>query len=163
MEFSIRPAATHDYDALATIFAEVEQLHRTALPQIFRAPDGPVLSREYFAAMLADERAAWLVAAQQGELLGYVTVRMMQAPERPMLQPRGYAAVDNLAVRESYRRLGIGQALLRRAEQWAAEQQLSEIELNVWEFNQAAVEFYEKLGYRTQRRTMWRDISDANP
>jgi ribosomal protein S18 acetylase RimI-like enzyme len=162
MEFIIRPAISDDYDAVGAIYAEIEKLHRVALPQIFRAPDGPALSREYFEMMLVDERATWLVAAQQGELLGFVTVRMMQAPERPMLQPRGYAEVNNLAVRETYRRLGIGQALQQRAEQWAAERQLSEVELNVWEFNQAAVAFYEKLGYVTQRRTMWRSMSHAN-
>jgi ribosomal protein S18 acetylase RimI-like enzyme len=162
MEFIIRPATIDDYAALDIIYSEVEQLHRAALPQIFRAPHGPALSREYFEAVLADEQSAWLVAAHQGELLGFVTVRMVQAPERPILLPRRYAEVNNLAVHGPCRRLGIGQALLQRAEQWAAERQLSEIELNVWEFNQAAVAFYEKLGYVTERRTMWRVISDAN-
>jgi GNAT superfamily N-acetyltransferase len=59
--------------------------------------------------------------------------------------------------------LGIGQALLRRAERWAAERGASELELTVWEFNQDAIAFYEKLGYVTERRTMWKTISDANP
>src|SRR6266508_3757826 len=120
MDFTIRPATIDDYTAIDTIFVEVELLHRAALPQIFRAP------------------------------------------ERPILLPRRYAEVNNLAVHAPYRQSGVGRALLKRAEQWAAEQQLGEIELNVWEFNQGAIEFYEKLGYVTERRTMWRNISDAN-
>jgi ribosomal protein S18 acetylase RimI-like enzyme len=162
MDYTIRPATIDDYDALGAIYAEVELLHRTALPQIFRAPDGPVLSREYFEAGLADEEFAWLVAERAGELLGFVTVRVVQAPERPILLPRRYAEVNNLAVHAPYRQSGVGRALLKRAEQWAAERGLGEIELNVWEFNQGAIEFYEKLGYVTERRTMWRNISDAN-
>ncbi len=162
MDFTIRPATIDDYTAIDTIFVEVELLHRAALPQIFRAPDGPVLSREYFEAGLADEAFAWLVAERTGALLGFVTVRVVQAPERPILLPRRYAEVNNLAVHAPYRQSGVGRALLKRAEQWAAEQQLGEIELNVWEFNQGAIEFYEKLGYVTERRTMWRNISDAN-
>ena len=162
MDYFIRPAIIDDYTALDIIYSQVEHLHRAALPQIFRAPDGPTLNRDYFEAILADEQAAWLVAEKESELLGFVTVRVVQAPERPILLPRVYAQVDNLAVRVQYRRLGIGQALLQRAERWAAERHLSEIELNVWEFNQAAVAFYEKLGYATQRRTMWRTISHAN-
>src|SRR5215211_4849094 len=127
MDFIIRPATIDDYARLDIIYSEIEQLHRAALPQIFRAPDGRALSRAYFEAMLADEQAAWLVAAGQDELLGFVTVRVVQAPERPTLLPRRYAEVNNLAVHGPYRRLGIGQALLRRAERWAAERRLSEI------------------------------------
>src|SRR6266511_1195820 len=150
MDFTIRPATIDDYTAIDTIFVEVELLHRAALPQIFRAPDGPVLSREYFEAGLADEAFAWLVAERTGALLGFVTVRVVQAPERPILLPRRYAEVNNLAVHAPYRQSGVGRALLKRAEQCAPDQQLGEIE------------FYEKLGYVTERRTMWRNIRDAN-
>jgi hypothetical protein len=88
MDFIIRPATIADYASIDIMYTEVEQLHRAALPQIFRAPDGPTLNRKYFESMLADEQAAWLVAEGAGELLGFVTVRVVQAPEQPILLPR---------------------------------------------------------------------------
>jgi ribosomal protein S18 acetylase RimI-like enzyme len=47
---------------------------------------------------------------------------------------------------------------MERAEQWAMERGLGEIELNVWEANQSAIGFYEGLGYEATRRRMRRII-----
>jgi ribosomal protein S18 acetylase RimI-like enzyme len=162
MDYIIRSATRDDYDGVGAVFAEVEQLHRMALPYIFRAPAGPALNREYFESMVADQDAAWLLAEHDGEIIGFVKVQVLQAPDRPILLPRRYAQVDNLAVRADYRRSGVGRALMERAERWAAERGLREVELNVWEFNQGAIAFYEQLGYVAERRTMRRIISDAN-
>lgn len=41
---------------------------------------------------------------------------------------------------------------------WAKKRGATEVELEVWEFNQDAISFYEKLGYETAKRTMWRRI-----
>jgi len=38
-------------------------------------------------------------------------------------------------------------------------QGVKEVELNVWEFNQDAISFYEKLGYTTVSRKMWRSLN----
>jgi ribosomal protein S18 acetylase RimI-like enzyme len=51
---------------------------------------------------------------------------------------------------------------MAHAQRWATERGLREIELNVWEFNQSAIAFYEALGYVTERRKMRRIISDVN-
>jgi ribosomal protein S18 acetylase RimI-like enzyme len=162
MDCSIRRATSEDYDAVAVAFAELELFHQSALPGIFRRPIGPALSRELFESMLADVDAAWLVAQRPGEIIGFVSVRVVQAADRPILVPRSYAEVDSLAVREPYRRFGIGRALMAHAQRWATERGLREIELNVWEFNQSAIAFYEALGYVTERRKMRRIISDVN-
>jgi ribosomal protein S18 acetylase RimI-like enzyme len=162
MAFSIRPATPADYDAVGAVYAEVERLHRDAAPHVFRAPDGPALNPEYFESMLADADAVWLVAEHHGEIWGFVTAQIVYAPDRPILVPRRYAEVDNLAVLRQHRRAGIGRALMERAHAWAAERGIHEVELNVYEFNQDAIAFYEELGYVTERRKMRRIISDAN-
>ena len=162
VEYVIRPATRDDYDELSLAFTEVELLHRTALPHVFRAPDDPELNREHFAAVLVDEDAAWLVAEHAGAIIGFVKLRIMHALDRPVFVPRSYAEVDSLAVRAQYRRAGIGRALMERAERWAAERGLNEVQLNVWEFNQGAIAFYEELGYVTERRQMRRVISNGN-
>jgi ribosomal protein S18 acetylase RimI-like enzyme len=129
---------------------------------MFRAVDGPALDREFFEAQLADEEAAWLVTERSSEIVGFVNARVKQAADRPMLVPRRYVHVESLVVRASSRRAGVGRALLAAAEEWAAERGLAEIELNVWEFNQQAIGFYEQLGYVTERRTLRRIISNVN-
>ena len=162
MELSIRPATIDDYDRVALVFDEIDQLHRQALPHIFRAVNGHALDRAYFEALLADPEADWLLAERAGEILGFANVRILYAPDRPMLVPRSFVEVGSLAVRADHQHAGIGRALMERVADWAAARGVEEIELNVWEFNRDAIGFYEALGYVAERRTMRRIISNVN-
>ena len=64
-----------------------------------------------------------------------------------------------MAVAAEHQGQGFGRALMAEAEGWALAQGASEIELHVWEANRRAIEFYQKLGYTTTRRTMRRVLS----
>lgn len=57
-----------------------------------------------------------------------------------------------------YRGLGVGRALMEKAQQMALEEGMNEVWFTVSEHN-SAVGFYENLGYKTCRRTMIADIS----
>jgi len=46
---NIRPATIDDDEQLCGLFDEVDRLHREALPNVFRKPDGPTRSRERIA------------------------------------------------------------------------------------------------------------------
>jgi shikimate dehydrogenase len=161
MELIIRLATIGDYDGVALIFDEIDQLHRQALPHIFRAVAGRALERAHFEAVLADPEADWLLAERAGEILGFASVRILHAPDRPILVPRRFVELDNLAVRADHQHTGIGRALMERVADWAAEHGVDEIQLNVWEFNQGAIGFYEALGYVAERRTLRRIINAA--
>ena len=49
-----------------------------------------------------------------------------------------------------YRRQGIGSALMRYAEDWARAKGDRQIGLQVFQFNQPALNLYQQLGYETQ-------------
>jgi ribosomal protein S18 acetylase RimI-like enzyme len=154
MPSAIRAATTRDLDALLLIIDELDALHREHLPHVFQEPNGPPRDRAYMLDLLADEAYGVFVAEAAGKVVGFVQVNIRDTPPVPILVPRRVATVENLAVTEEFRRMGIGQALMRRAQQWAEEQGASEIELGVYEFNQAAVSFYHSLGYAVSSRRM---------
>jgi ribosomal protein S18 acetylase RimI-like enzyme len=154
MEVTIRKVTAQDYEALCEIIEEVDALHREALPSIFQEPVGPVRERIYLLGLLADEDHGLFVAEIEGQAAGYVHVTVRDAPPIPILVPRRVAVVDNLVVKEAYRRSGLGRALMGRAEQWAQAKGAADVELNVYEFNAAAITFYESLGYETFSRRM---------
>lgn len=170
MQIAVRAATKRDYDALNQIIGQVDALHREHLPHILQEPDGPPRDREYMLGVLADESYGLFVAeaeepiqkhaegpvlsAVEGAILGFVQLTIRDAPPIPILVPRRIAAVENLAVREDFRRAGIGRALMRRAQRWAEELGATGIELNVFEFNQAAIAFYRSLGYATSSHRM---------
>lgn len=158
MEIEVREATREDFDALNEILAEGDAYHREALPHIFRAADGPARPDEFLTLALADEDEVILVAESGGQVVGLAHVSVRESPDIPIFVPRRYAHVSTVVVREEVRRMGVGRALMERVHRWALGKGLTEIELGVWEFNQAARAFYEQLGYVTTRRTMTRRL-----
>lgn len=150
----IRLASEADYTGLGLVFAEAERYHREALPHVFRAPQGQFPPPSLFRQWVSDAGSAVFVADHFGDLVGFVSVRADSAPGEGILQPRNFAVVDTLAVRSDQRRRGIGRSLMEAAHGWARERRLGHVSLNVWEFNQPAIDFYRALGYQTVSRQM---------
>ncbi|HEY3379676.1 MAG TPA: GNAT family N-acetyltransferase [Armatimonadota bacterium] len=154
---SIRSATPEDFDGLRRVFRESDLQHSQALPQVFRAPEPgePLRSHGYLLEALQQEHAVILVAEITTEIVGALHLSIRQAPDYWAFVPRQYAWIDNVVVAAQCRRRGIATALFTHAHQWAAERGVSQIELNVWNFNEDAIRFYESLGYETASRRMW--------
>jgi len=103
---------------------------------------------------LNNDQAAIFFAEYNGLVAGFINVLIREAPAYPLLVPRRYGVVDTLVVRPAFQRTGVGRALMNRGEAWAASQGVSEVELNVYEFNLGAQAFYRHLGYTTYSRKM---------
>ena len=151
---------------LCEIFAEVDALHCEALPHVFQKPPGPARTRAYIrrllqsVGVLADEDAMIFVAQSGDDVVGLVKASIREAPDYSIMVPRRYAEIGTLAVKEGFRRSGVGRALMEEIHRWARDRgasqaRLDQSALTVWEFNQAARVFYETLGYRMSSRRMW--------
>jgi len=158
VEITIREATQEDFDALDDILAEGDTYHSEALPEVFRPAGGPARPDEFLKQALADQDAAILVAESGDRVVGLAHVTVRESPDVPIFVPRRYAHVSTLVVRREARRAGVGRALMERVHRWALDKGVTEIELGVWEFNQPAIAFYERLGYTTARRSMHRRL-----
>lgn len=153
MDIVIRTGSMDDYDAILCIGIPVLALHARAVPGRFRV-DSDALPADYFRSLIDSMEATVLVAVVDDEVVGFTTLRIEQSPPFPMLLPRRTAFMDLLTVDESRRGQGVGRQLMDAAVVWAREQDAHTLELNVYAFNVAAVEFYERQGLRTIRHTM---------
>jgi diamine N-acetyltransferase len=158
MDITVRRAAAGDYAALSELFDEIDGLHRARLPHVFREP-GAAARQEHFAALMLDESTPLWVAEAGGELVGFVQAIVRDAPDMPVLVPRRYAIVDSIAVKAGYQGRGIGRLLMDTAQEWAAANGATSVELNVYEFNETAIAFYERLGYRSLSRKMSKELA----
>jgi len=151
--FNIRPATPDDLTTLSGILAEDDEYYHAALPDIFAKPAGGQTG-DYFLSYIGKENAAMFVAGTVEALAGYITVTINETPASPLLTPRTYAKIRNIAVASTWRHKGVGSALAAAAIHWAGDRGVTDIELDVYEFNAGATAFYESLGFEILRKTM---------
>jgi ribonuclease HI/ribosomal protein S18 acetylase RimI-like enzyme len=154
---NVRPAAKSDFNSIVEIMAETEKLHVAAVPRVFRTISSEQ-KIEDLGHTLADRTTGFLVAEAQGKILGYIQLSARESEDVHMLKARRYVKVQDVAVKEEFRRSGAGSALMNGAEAWAKAKGIDVIELNVWEFNNGAFLFYQTMGYSTIGRGMWKQI-----
>jgi GNAT superfamily N-acetyltransferase len=70
-----------------------------------------------------------------------------------------FGLVDELVVMPNHRRTGVATALVAQVETWARERGIEALELNVWAFNQAALELYAKEGFSVLRHYLRKSLA----
>lgn len=158
MGLVIREAVPFDYENLCELFDEADKLHRNHLSDRFQAPKGPARDKEFILGLLADQTVEVFVVERDEKLLGLVQVAVKDTPPMSIFVPRCYVVVDTLVVKEGFRHQGIGQELMDKVHHWAISKGASDVELNVYEFNEEAIAFYRQLGYETISQKMSKSL-----
>ena len=128
-------------------------LHKKGQPDVFIS-DSPKYNEEEVRRLLDDEKTVIYVALDGDEVTGYLIAELKEGvPSRHM---RGIKTlyIDDLCVKETRKRQGIGKALFEQARLIAREYNCERIDLNVWAFNTPAIEFYRKMGLEISRMHM---------
>lgn len=160
MGWRIREASIEDYDALCALFAQVERIHYTALPEIFHPSGTPSRPRGYVEEILDDEDAHLFVAEQGDMVIGLAEATLRESHNFTLLTPHRWVDLRDIVVDERFRGVGIGKALLAHVEAWVRSLGVTRIELTVWEFNTSARTLYEHQGFRTLNRAMSKDLDE---
>lgn len=158
MDFQIRKARLEDYGALCQLFDQIDELHRSSLPHIFRKPAGPPREREYFQGLLEDPDIRFLLADSEFGPVGFVHGALRETPSFELLVPARFVVVDSIVVHHRFQGQGIGRKLMTAVEEWAAQAGADYMELNVFEFNTAAKAFYKNLNYETLSSKMRKSL-----
>jgi GNAT superfamily N-acetyltransferase len=145
-DIAIRRARPDDYQEACRLFDIGDQLHRDRLPWLFTAPAPESRSQAFFDGLVTGPESA-LFVADGGYLVGLAHGVVRAAPDSPVFVKQRWGVIDGVVVDPGWRRRGIGRALSSAIEQWALNLGASWVELNVYEFNKEAAEFYRSLGY----------------
>ncbi len=109
---------------------------------LLEAREAASWSRQALTEFILQPEALALISERGGMPTGFILGRMV-ADEAEIL---------DLAVSEEYRRQGEGRALLAEILRRFAESGVSRVFLEVRESNRAAIEFYERIGFRQSGR-----------
>ena len=148
---AIRPAVSHDADAIARLFLESASYHADLDPERYAVPASLDVSaryregRQHQSDVVAE--ATTLVAELQGELVAFVDVRLEKSHD-PMHRDITYCHVSEIAVSRDHQGRGIGEQLLRAAEEWGRSQRATFASLEYHVANERAGAFYQaRMGY----------------
>ena len=95
-----------------------------------------------------------MVAERDGEICGVAVLNCIYKPENPFMLARDFMDVDEFCVAEKYRRQGVATEMIEFIKKYAKDKGFQRLELNMWEFNEGALKFYESAGFETYRRYM---------
>jgi ribosomal protein S18 acetylase RimI-like enzyme len=141
----VRAARSQDLDQVAALWSAITH-HHAHLDALFTMrKDAAGELRELLLASLRDRDAEILVYDVDGDLPGMCIVRIDHAP--PILEEVERAEITDLGVRESYRRRGIGRALVAEALRWVQESGVARVEVQVAHGNEEGQAFWRAAGF----------------
>ena len=155
---SIRRARVSDHAQLQALFEELDRVHRDGAPWLLQQPDRDPRPLEWLETLLASHSSAIFVA-DVGTCVGLATVHLRDAPSFEMFIRQQHAVIDDLTVHPDWRRHGIARSLYEACEQWALEHKASWLEVNVYEFNAEAYDFYASVGFGTTMRRLRKPLA----
>lgn len=152
----IRLATERDKAAINELRRQVNDLHVQGRPDIFKPGFGPEI-RDHVDMYLRQENGYAAVAEIGGRVAGMVMVDYIDRPEGPYSLARHFVHIAEICVHASFRRQGVGRALMDFVKSDARHKGYPRIELDVWAFNDALA-FYESEGFTTYRRYLEMDV-----
>lgn len=102
-----------------------------------------------------------LVAELDNEPVGSGYARIENA--KPYLQHQQYAYLGFMYVKPEYRGKGINKMIMDALAKWSASQNITELRLDVYGQNEAAIKAYEKSGFVKHMVNMRMGIAQLDP
>ncbi len=137
----IRNASLDDATAIAEIY-EFDLGYKTDIKSI-----GNKLYKYFVAENTpGEQREAIFVAELDDKVVGVIHIEKFET-----LYYKPIANILSLAVREEYRRRGVGKALVDEAIEWTKEKGLDEIRLESSCHRKSAHEFYRAIGFNSEK------------
>ena len=159
-EATIRRAVMTDLGAVLALLEEVDNLHRDALPWLFRQVDGPPLMGFLEPYVSKADHAMFVAVAADGSIGGVLYMFLREPSRAPIVKPTVIAEIDSLVVAAAFRRQHIGTRLVEAALRWANDSRATRTELGVYEFNEPARAFWASVGFQSLSRRL---VLHSNP
>lgn len=157
MQITVRPALREELERVNVIRKQVNDVHVGGRPDIFRAGFSDEL-RDHIYKQFDSGEFAVIVASADDRIVGFAVTTVVHKPLSPYNNARSFYRVDEFGVDEAHRRMGVATALIEYIKDDAKAKGLDRVELDMWEFNQGALAFYEAAGFTTYRRYMEMEV-----
>lgn len=160
MQTAVRSATSEDVPAIASLTAQVQELHARSYPALFKtnvpSSDLEDAARQY----LSDASQRVLVAVRAGVVVGYARLEVQRRAPTAIKLARAQLYIHELGVDDSVRAGGVGTALVEHIQNIARAENIIRIGVDVFVRNTEARHFYESRGFAVEREVRWLNSLD---
>lgn len=146
MSITIRRAESRDIPGVIRLLGQVLELHARLRPDIFIPGTTKYTPQELEDIFRNQDTPVFTAINDGGEVAGYAFCVMKRQPFSTNMNDFTTLYIDDLCVDENYRGQHVGTELFNFVKQYAKQQGCYDVTLNVWEGNDSARRFYEKMG-----------------
>lgn len=150
----IRRAEEKDIPRIDALLSQVLEIHAALRPDLFVSGTRKYTDEE-LKGILKDENTPVFAAVDENDVLaGYAFCVMNDYSGSNNMQPVRSLYIDDLCVDENARGAHVGRSLYEYVMAYAKEQGCYSVTLNVWEGNDSARAFYDRMGFGIQKTIM---------
>lgn len=146
----IKKATMMDFEEIHSIFQEVHDLHLKNEPKTFKKKDP--FTKEEFTNILEDKNS-FLLIAEEIKIIGFINA-FISIKEGRQTKKKKIMHIEQLGVKKTEHNRGVGTKLIEEIKSIAKENNCDKIILDVWSFNDNAIEFYKKKGFKEKKIKM---------
>src|SRR5215470_9669064 len=155
MPIAVRKATPADAEALSSLNSDVQTIHWSALPARFKPPGPDTFPPTAAAALLAQPNNLVFIAEVDSLPAGYAYAEVIHRPETSFSYADDLVYLHHISVRPSYRKRGLGRALMAAVRSAASERGITVLALDVWTFNEEARSFFRRHGFISYNERLW--------
>ncbi|MEZ8966066.1 GNAT family N-acetyltransferase [Vibrio breoganii] len=152
LTYSINRAKQTRREPMLELWRALYQWHHQQCAELIKKPCPIELEAELDNYLNTPECAVF-VATHDDEVCGFIAGQLYELAS-PLTKTELIGSIDQWYVAEDHRANGVGLALFERIEQEFVDCGAKRLNVEVWDFNNNALETYYKLGFQTHLRCM---------
>lgn len=154
MSVKVRRAEERDIPAILKLLTQVDMVHHTGRPDIFKGPATKYNAAELSEIIKNDSAPVFVCVGDDDLPLGHAFCVHKQVRGDSVLTDIRTLYIDDICVDSAQRGKHIGKTLYDYVLSYARDRGFYNITLNVWTCNPGAMKFYEAMGLTPQKIVM---------
>ncbi|MCW8335617.1 GNAT family N-acetyltransferase [Vibrio sp. SCSIO 43135] len=142
---AITAAQAKDLETLNELMFDLHNEHHLACPEHFKTAE-EIEQEKSIARYLDDPECLVLIAKVDNRVIGFITGHFCELVST-VSKPIPMGSIDELYVAPKYRQHKVAHRLCRQLEQRFKEYGVQQVFVEVWNFNQVAIDFYKHSGF----------------
>ena len=150
----IRRAVEKDIERISELLGQVLEIHAKIRPDIFISGTTKYTHDELEVMLKDDKKPVYVAVDDTDRVVGYDFCAIKEQPFSNNMVQFKSLFIDDLCVDADTRGMHVGSALFEHVKAEAERLGCYEVTLNVWEGNDSARHFYEKMGLKPKETMM---------